>query len=402
MKILVINCGSSSIKYQLFEMTDETVVAKGIAERIGLPIGFIKLSIPLNKKKIQQDVSGLSTHEMALEKIIKLLVDENVIRDKKEIKAIGHRLVHAGEFYSDSVKITDDVIEKMESCNELAPLHNPHNITGVRTTEKLFPNCFQAGCFDTAFHQTMPDYAYMYPIDYKYYHEFKVRRYGFHGTSHKYVTDRAAKMLKRDKENLKIITCHLGNGASLAAVKNGKSVDTSMGMTPLEGIMMGTRSGDIDPALVFFITEKDGISLDAYNKMLNKGSGLKGVSGVNNDMRDLWGAIEKGNERARLAVDMFVYRLKKYIGAYAAAMGGVDAIVFTGGIGENDEMVRKMSMEGMGFLGCRLNEKKNMEKPGKDGLLISQENSEVAIMVIPTNEELVIARETQKLYDIEQ
>ncbi len=397
MKVIVINSGSSSIKYQLFEMTNETVIAKGIAEKIGENNSEIVLKIPKENQKIVKEYAKLENHKEALSEILNLLEENKLVLDKKEITAIGHRLVHAGENYHSSVVITEDVLEKMTECNDLAPLHNPHNITGVRTTQELFPGTFQAGCFDTAFHQTMPDYAYIYPIDYSYYEKYKVRRYGFHGTSHMYVSKRAAELDGRDYNSLKIITCHLGNGASVAAIKNGKSIDTSMGMTPLEGIMMGTRSGDIDPALVFFITEKDGNGLDGFNKMLNKNSGLKGVSGVSNDVRDLKRAIKEGNKRAELALNMFVYRLKKYIGAYAAAMGGVDIVVFTGGIGENNADIRKRAVEDLEFMGIEIDDEINDATRGEEKV-ISKENSKAKVMLVPTDEELVIARETFRLY----
>jgi acetate kinase len=397
MKVIVINSGSSSIKYQLFEMTKETVLAKGIAEKIGENNSEIVLKISEKKQKIEKQYNKIENHKEALSEILKLLEEYKLIQDKKEITAIGHRLVHAGENYHSSVVITEDVLEKMTECNDLAPLHNPHNITGVRTTQELFPGTFQAGCFDTAFHQTMPDYAYIYPIDYSYYEKYKVRRYGFHGTSHMYVSKRASEILNKDYNSLKIITCHLGNGASVAAIKNGKSIDTSMGMTPLEGIMMGTRSGDIDPALVFFITEKDGEGLDGFNKMLNKNSGLKGVSGVSNDVRDLKKAIKSGNKRAELALNMFIYRLKKYIGSYAAAMGGVDVVVFTGGIGENNADIRKRAVENLEFMGIEIDDEINNATRGEEKI-ISKATSKAKVMLVPTDEELVIARETFRLY----
>jgi len=395
MKVFVLNCGSSSIKYQLFDMRNESVVGKGIAEKIGLPMGIVSLKIESTTEKIERELA-LPNHEAALTAILDLLTEKSIIRNKSEIGIIGHRLVHAGEFYHSSVVVTEDVLEKMTACNDLAPLHNPHNITGVRTAQKLFPHAFQAGCFDTAFHQTMPDYAYLYPIDYEWYEKYKVRRYGFHGTSHGYVAKQAADFLKRPIESLRIITAHLGNGSSIAAIKNGKSVDTSMGMTPLEGLMMGTRCGDIDPALVFFAARK-GVSLEEFEKMLNKKSGMLGVGGVSNDMRDNWEAIRKGNKRAELAMKMFCYRLKKYIGAYAAAMGGIDVLVFTGGIGENDWDVRRMACEGLEFMGIAMDEEKNHSLRGKLAI-ISKLESKVVILVVPTNEELVIARESFRLY----
>jgi len=395
MKVFVLNCGSSSIKYQLFDMTNESVIGKGIAEKIGLPMGIVSLKVEASGEKVEREVP-LPNHEAALATVLDLLTEKGVIRDKSEIGIIGHRLVHAGEFYHSSVVVTEDVLEKMTACNDLAPLHNPHNITGVRTAQKIFPHAFQGGCFDTAFHQTMPDYAYLYPIDYSWYEKYKVRRYGFHGTSHGYVAGEAAKFLKKPIEKLRIITAHLGNGCSIAAIKEGKSVDTSMGMTPLEGLMMGTRCGDIDPALVFFAARK-GISLDEFEKMLNKKSGMLGVGGVSNDMRDNWEAIRKGNKRADLAMRMFCYRLKKYVGAYAAAMGGVDVLVFTGGIGENDWDVRRMTCEGLGFMGIELDEEKNHGLRAKLAA-ISKPKAKATVLVVPTNEELVIARESLRLY----
>ncbi|HNT28269.1 MAG TPA: acetate kinase [bacterium] len=396
MKVFVVNCGSSSIKYQLFDMTDESVVGKGIAEKIGLPMGIVSLKIEGTGEKVERELP-LPNHEVALATILELLTVKNIIRDKAEIGIIGHRLVHAGEFYHSSVVVTEDVLEKMSECNDLAPLHNPHNITGVRTAQKLFPNAFQGGCFDTAYHQTMPDYAYMYPIDHSWYEKYKVRRYGFHGTSHGYVAQQAAEFLKKPLAKLRVITAHLGNGSSIAAIKNGESVDTSMGMTPLEGLMMGTRCGDIDPALVFFAARK-GVSLDDFDKLLNKRSGMMGVGGISNDMRDNWKAIHEGNKRAELAMKMFTYRLKKYIGAYAAAMGGVEAIIFTGGIGENDWEVRQMACEGLEYMGVELDPDKNKGLRSKLAD-ISKASSKVKMLVVPTNEELVIARESYRLYN---
>ena len=318
--------------------------------------------------------------------------------DKSEIKAIGHRLVHAGEYYNGSVPITEDVIAKLEECSDLAPLHNPPNILGVKTCLELFPGTFMSGTFDTAFHQTMPDYAYIYPISYEYYEKYKVRRYGFHGSSHLFVSKRAAEMLGKNIEDTKIITCHLGNGCSMAAVLGGKSVDTSMGLTPLEGIVMGTRSGDIDPAIIFYLTDKHGGDMKAVNNMLNKNSGLKGVSGVSNDMRDVRAARDNGNKRALLALNIFKYRLKKYIASYAAAMGGVDAIVFTGGIGENVWEVREDSVKGLEFMGVKINSELNKTIYSKE-TDISAADSKVKVFIIPTNEELVIARDAKILFE---
>ncbi|HNW15949.1 MAG TPA: acetate kinase [bacterium] len=397
MKVLVINCGSSSIKYQLFEMSNESVIAKGLAEKIGLPEGCIDLKITGKEGKIEVNLP-LPNHSVALNKIMELMTENGVIMDKSEIKAIGHRLVHAGEYYNGSVPITDDVISKLEECSDLAPLHNPPNILGVKTCLELFPGTFMSGTFDTAFHQTMPDYAYIYPISYEYYEKYKVRRYGFHGSSHLFVSKRAAEMLGKKIEETKIITCHLGNGCSMAAVLGGKSVDTSMGLTPLEGIVMGTRSGDIDPALIFYLTDKHNGDMKAVNNMLNKNSGLKGVSGVSNDMRDVRSARDNGNKRAELALNIFKYRLKKYIASYAAAMGGVDAIVFTGGIGENVWEVREDSLTGLEFMGVKINSELNKTIFSKE-TDISAADSKVKVFIIPTNEELVIARDAMILFE---
>jgi len=397
MKVLVINCGSSSIKYQLFEMSDESVIAKGLAEKIGLSDGCIDLKITGKDGKIEVNLP-LPNHAVALNKVMELMTEHGVIKDKSEIKAIGHRLVHAGEYYNGSVPVTEDVIAKLEECSDLAPLHNPPNILGVKTCLELFPGTFMSGTFDTAFHQTMPDYAYIYPISYEYYEKYKVRRYGFHGSSHLFVSKRAAVMLGKKIEDTKIITCHLGNGCSMAAVLGGKSVDTSMGLTPLEGIVMGTRSGDIDPAIIFYLTDKHNGDMKAVSNMLNKNSGLKGVSGISNDMRDVRAARDNGNRRALLALNIFKYRLKKYIASYAAAMGGVDAIVFTGGIGENVWEVREDSLIGLEFMGVKIDTELNKTIYSKE-TDISAPDSKVKVFIIPTNEELVIARDAKILYE---
>lgn len=397
MKVLVINCGSSSIKFQLFNMNNESVIAKGLAEKIGLPDGFIELKITDGNKKIEIKLS-LPSHTEALNKIMEMLAENGVIKDRSEITAIGHRLVHAGEYYNGSVPITDDVIARLVECSDLAPLHNPPNILGVKTCAELFPKTFMSGTFDTAYHQTMPDYSYMYPIDYEYYEKYKVRRYGFHGSSHYFVAERAIEILGKKREDTKIITCHLGNGCSMAAVKGGKSMDTSMGLTPLEGIMMGTRSGDVDPGIIFYLFDKHKGDIKAVNNMLNKSSGLKGVSGVSNDMRDVRAARDAGNKKAELALNIFKYRLKKYIGSYAAAMGGVDAIVFTGGIGENVWEVREDSAKGLEFMGVEIDTELNKTIFSKEAV-ISKPSSKVKVMVIPTNEELVIARDAKRLYE---
>lgn len=400
MKVLVINCGSSSIKFQLFEMSNESVIAKGLAEKIGLSDGFIELKITDGNKKIEIKLA-LPSHTEALNKIMEMLAENGVIKDKSEIKAIGHRLVHAGEYYNGSVPITDDVIARLVECSDLAPLHNPPNILGVRTCLDLFPGTFMSGTFDTAYHQTMPDYSYIYPISYDYYEKYKVRRYGFHGSSHYFVAERAIELLGKKREDTKIITCHLGNGCSMAAVKGGLSMDTSMGLTPLEGIVMGTRSGDVDPGIIFYLFDKHNGDIKAVNNMLNKNSGLKGVSGISNDMRDVRAARDAGNKRAELALNIFKYRLKKYIGSYAAAMGGVDAIVFTGGIGENVWEVREDSLKGLEFMGVEINTELNKTIFSKE-TVISTPASKVKVFIIPTNEELVIARDAKRLYESKQ
>ena len=395
MKVFVINSGSSSVKFQLFEMDNEEVIIRGIAQKIGLADSFISHTLCATGKKKKTKIH-MPDHKHAIDAIIALLMKSGAITQKDDIDAIGHRLVHAGEHYHSSVVVTEDVLERMTECNDLAPLHNPPNILGVRTCQTIFPNAFQAGCFDTAFHQTMPDYSYIYPIDYTMYEKYKVRRYGFHGTSHQFVSEEAAKTLQKPVESLKIITCHLGNGCSLAAIKNGKSLDTTMGLTPLEGVMMGTRSGDVDPGLVFFLEEKEGGSVESVKRLLNRNSGLKGVSGVSNDMRDVGEARDNGNDRARLAIDIFIYRLTKQIGAYAAAMGGVDTIVFTGGIGENNPEIRSRVLANFAFLGIKLNQEKNDAIYGERAI-ISTPYSAASVLVVPTDEELVIARETARL-----
>jgi len=374
MKVIVINSGSSSIKYQLFEMTKETVLAKGIAEKIGENNSEIVLKISEKKQKIEKQYNKIENHKEALSEILKLLEEYKLIQDKKEITAIGHRLVHAGENYHSSVVITEDVLEKMTECNDLAPLHNPHNITGVRTTQELFPGTFQAGCFDTAFHQTMPDYAYIYPIDYSYYEKYKVRRYGFHGISHQYLLKESAKRLNKPIEQCNIITLHLGNGASVTAIKNGKVIDTSMGFTPLEGLVMGTRVGDIDGGILIYLQEKLKLSPDEINHILNYRSGLKGICGTN-DMREIIQNMKQGDKDSSLAFKIFCLKIKKYIGSYIALIGKIDAIVFSGGIGENSQEVRDEVCKEMEHLGV----------------------TSKKIFVIKTNEELEMARETIKI-----
>ncbi|HWR62219.1 MAG TPA: acetate kinase [Clostridia bacterium] len=395
MKVLVINCGSSSLKYQLMDMRNEEVIAKGLAERIGIEGSVLKHQ-PKGSDKITIE-RPMPTHKEALQTLVDALTDKNygVIKDMSEISAVGHRVVHAGEKFAYSVVLDDDVMKALKDCIEIAPLHNPPNIMGIEACRQIMPTVPMVGVFDTAFHQTMPKEAYIYAIPYEYYEKYRIRRYGFHGTSHKYVAERAAAMLGKPLEELKLITCHLGNGASIAAVKNGKSVETSMGFTPLEGLAMGTRSGDMDPAIIKFLSDKENLSVAQIDGILNKKSGVLGISGVSSDFRDIEQAAEQGNERAKLALGVFVHKVKKYIGAYAAVMNGVDAVVFTAGLGENSAETRKSICENMCFLGIELDEAKNNVR-GKEADL-SKDGSKVKILLIPTNEELMIARDTMKL-----
>jgi len=398
MKILVLNCGSSSIKYQFIDMRNEEVLAKGIVEKIGLSGSFLKNSRnDGDEVKLEGEILD---HQSGIEYILGILTSEKrgVIKSLEEIDAVGHRVVHGAEAFKGSVRITADVIAKMEECVELAPLHNPPNLKGIYAVNELMPNVPQAGVFDTAFHQTMPEHAYLYAIPYSLYEKYKIRRYGFHGASHRYVSARAAEILGKTAEELKIITCHLGNGASMAAIKNGKSVDTSMGLTPVEGLIMGTRCGDLDLGAFTFIIGKEDIDIAAANTLINKHSGVLGVSGVSSDMRDIENAAEEGNKRAQLALDMYAYRVKKYIGAYAAVLGGVDVIVFTGGIGENDVYTRGNICQGLEFLGAKLDMSKHNGLRGKEEI-ISTEVSSTILMVVPTNEELVIARDTKDIVE---
>lgn len=392
MKIFVVNSGSSSIKFQLIDIDEKKVIAKGLCERIGLNNSKLTYSFNGEKKVINKDIKD---HEEGIGLIIGRLTDKNegVIKDKAEIYAIGHRVVHGGERFSKTVIIDDDVIDYLKECIPLAPLHNPPNIIGMDATSKLLPGIPMAAVFDTAFHQTMPEYAYFYPIPYKYYENFKIRRYGFHGTSHFFVAREGAKMMKRNLNELKIITCHLGNGSSMAAIKNGHSVDTTMGFTPLEGLMMGTRCGDIDPAITLFLQRSDGVNSEEVNMILNRMSGILGISGVSSDMRDVEKAAENGDKKAELAIDMFSYRIKKYIGSYTAVMNGVDLIIFTAGIGERDILVREKVLKDLEYLGIEINIEKNRGVFGEFGVL-SKESSKVKVMVIPTNEELEIAEQT--------
>lgn len=395
MKILVINSGSSSLKYQFIDMLNEEVLAKGVCDRIGLEHSFLKHSrIGGEPVVIEKD---LYNHKLALKEVINALTDESigVISDMSEIAAVGHRVVHGGEAFADSVIIDEKVLKAIRDCIEIAPLHNPPNVTGIEACMQIMPDTPMIAVFDTAFHRTMPPYAYIYALPYELYEKYKVRKYGFHGTSHKYVAERAAKLLNRPLEELKLISCHLGNGASICAIKGGKSVDTSMGFTPLQGLAMGTRSGTIDPEIISFLMDKENMSINDIKNFLNKKSGVFGVSGVSSDFRDLHEAAEAGNERAALAIDIFCYRVKRFIGDYAAVMGGVDAVIFTAGIGENNSIVRAKTLEDMEFLGIKLDAAKNRLR-GEE-LDVSTPDSKVRVLVIPTNEELAIARETKRL-----
>ncbi len=398
MNIIVLNCGSSSIKYQLFDMPSQRVVAKGLVDKIGLKGAGIKHEMEDGTKA---SISGeILDHKQGIEYLFGILISKKYgcLKTIDEIKAVGHRVVHAGEKYGGSVRINESVVQALEETIDLAPLHNPPNLDGINAISTLLPDVEQVGVFDTAFHQTMPKYSYLYGVPYSLYEKHGVRRYGFHGSSHKYVSQKAADLLGKDISEVNIITCHLGNGASIAAVQKGKSLDTSMGMTPIEGLMMGTRSGDLDIGALFHIIKKEEITLSTANIMINKFSGVLGVSGVSSDMRDVEIAAEEGHERAQLALQMYQYRVRKYIGAYAAAMGGVDAIVFTGGIGENDWITRKEAVKGLEFMGAELDHDVNTKLRGKQ-TIISKESSRIKLMLIPTNEELVIASDTFEIID---
>ena len=394
MNILVINCGSSSLKYQLINSETEGVLAKGLCERIGID-GMLTYQ-PEGGEKEKSEIA-MPTHTEAINAVLAALTNEKsgVIKSLSEVGAVGHRVVHGGEKFTSSCLINDESMKAIEECNDLAPLHNPANLIGIRACQELMPGVPMVAVFDTAFHQTMPDVAYTYGIPYEYYEKYKVRRYGFHGTSHSYVSKRTAEIVGKPYDQMKIIVCHLGNGASISAVNCGKSVDTSMGLTPLEGLVMGTRSGDLDPAILDFVGKKEGLSLDEMNEVLNKKSGMLGISGVSSDGRDLEAAAETGNKRAQLALDVFDYRVIKYIGAYAAAMNGVDAIAFTAGIGENNIKMRKDVCSSLTYLGVKLDEEKNNVR-GEERI-ISADDSKVQVLLVPTNEELAIARETLAL-----
>ena len=395
MNVLVINCGSSSLKFQLINSDTEEVLAKGLCERIGID-GRLTYQ-PAGGEKEKTDLA-MPTHEEAIQYVINALTNEKtgVVKSLDEIGAVGHRVVHGGEKFASSAIITEDMKKAVEECNELAPLHNPANLIGIAACEKLMPGTPMVGVFDTAFHQTMPQKAYMYGLPYEYYEKYKVRRYGFHGTSHSFVSKRAAEILGVPYDQTKTIVCHLGNGSSVSAVLNGKSIDTSMGLTPLEGLVMGTRSGDIDPAILEFIAKKENLDIDGLMDVVNKKSGVYGLSGnLSSDFRDLWDAADAGNEKAKVALEVFAYRVAKYVGAYVAAMNGVDNIVFTAGIGENDHGVRELVLGYLGYLGIEIDEEANNTR-GQE-IMISKPGSKVNVLVIPTNEELAIARETVAL-----
>lgn len=393
MKVLVLNSGSSSIKYQFIDTEKKVALAKGLVDRIGMA-GAVLSHQRYDGDKIK--IAGeILDHQIAVEYVLGVMLSKNhgVIDDKKDIEAVGHRVVHGGESFTGSVFISDEVVKVLQDNIELAPLHNPPNIKGIQACQRILPDTPQCGVFDTAFHSQMPPKAYLYGIPYELYKKYKIRRYGFHGTSHLYVSQKAAEFLGKDYNQLKIITAHLGNGCSIAAVKNGKSIDTSMGFTPLEGLLMGTRSGDIDPSLILFIMGKEGLTIGEANTLLNKHSGLIGISGESSDMREILSAVKDNQQRAKWAFEIFAYRIRKYIGAYAAAMGGLDALVFTGGIGENAKEVREEICKDLGFLGIELDEMKNNN--GEE--FISKSDSRVAVLRIPTNEELVIAMDTAEI-----
>lgn len=394
MKILVVNCGSSSLKYQLIDSVTEKALAVGICERIGIDGRLVHT--PAGGEKIRMD-ADMKDHKAAIQYVLDALTNSEygVIKHLDEIGAVGHRVVHGGEKFASSTIITEEVINGIEECNDLAPLHNPANLIGIRACQHLMPGVPMVAVFDTAFHQTMPQRAYLYGLPYEYYENYKVRRYGFHGTSHSFVSKRAVELLGLDPNNSKVIVCHLGNGSSVTAVLNGKSVDTSMGLTPLEGLIMGTRSGSIDPAIIEYLMKKEGMNIDQVMEVLNKKSGVFGLSGISSDFRDLEDATAEGNEKAIMAVDVFNYHVAKTIGSYVAAMNGVDAIVFTAGLGENDKAVRKGTMSYLGYLGVKINEENNNTR-GKE-IELSTPDSKVKVYIIPTNEELAIARETVEL-----
>jgi acetate kinase len=395
MKILVLNCGSSSIKYQLIDTEKEIVMAKGLVERIGMSSAVLTHT-PYGKEKVRI-VGEILDHTIAIEYVIAVLMSptHGVLKDKNEIDAVGHRVVHGGETFSGSVLITDRVVKALVDNIELAPLHNPPNIKGIEAAKAHLPNTPQCGVFDTSFHSTMPEHAYLYGIPYELYKRYKIRKYGFHGTSHRFVSQKAALMLGKPVEELKIITAHLGNGSSMAAINGGKSVDTTMGFTPLEGLIMGTRCGDMDPSVILYIMSKEGLNMAEANTLMNKHSGLIGLSGDSSDMREIESGVMEGDKRAKRAFDAFTYRIKKYVGSYIAALGGCDALVFTGGIGENSPMVRNAVCSNMEFLGIKIDEELNLNVKGE--CAVSSDDSKVKVLRIPTNEELVIALDTEQI-----
>lgn len=396
MKVLVLNCGSSSIKYKLFDMESKEVIAQGGIEKIGLKGSFLKFPLPNGDKVILE--GEILEHQTGIEYILGVLTSEKygVLKSLDEIDAVGHRLVHGGEKFNKSVLITNEVIEKVVECIDLAPLHNPPNLAGVYAVRELMGDIPQVAVFDTAFHQTMPAHAYMYGLPYSLYEKYAIRRYGFHGTSHRYVSARACEILGVKYEDQRIVSAHLGNGGSLAAIKGGKSVDTSMGMTPVEGLLMGTRSGDVDAGILSYIMEKENIGPQTVSTLVNKHSGMLGVSGVSSDMREVQSAMRAGNERAKLAFDMFEYRIKKYVGSYAAALGGLDILIFTGGIGENHAITREIVCKDMEFMGIELDAEKNNAAAGVEGV-ISTPDSKVTVIVVPTDEEFMIASDTMEI-----
>ena len=396
MNILVLNCGSSSVKYKLIDTASEAVLAEGGVEKIGLPDGFLKYKLADGSKAVRE--LGLVDHRGAVKAVLDILTDPELgcISSYSEIGAVGHRVVHGAEKFSKSVLLTDEVIRQVKDCYDLAPLHNPANVTGIEAVEEILPGIPQVGVFDTAFHQTMPAKSFMYALPYRFYTEDGVRRYGFHGTSHRYVSQRVCEILGADINNSRIITCHIGNGGSITAVLNGKSVDTSMGLTPTEGLMMGTRVGDVDPGALTFIMKKHGMSADELQKVINKESGVAGITEISSDMREIEAADKAGNERAHLALEMYEQRIIKYIGAYAAEMGGVDIIVFTGGVGENQTGVRSNVCRPLAFMGVKINEPLNDVTRGTE-TVISTDDSRVKVVVVPTDEELMIARDTAAL-----
>jgi acetate kinase len=404
MKVLVFNCGSSSVKFQVIETSLEMIeanadktLAHGLVEKIGLSDS--RLVIEVEGRKPYQEISEILEHRTAVERVLKALVhpDHGVLKSVKEIEAVGHRVVHGGEKFASSVLVTPEVEAMIEECVVLAPLHNPHNLRGLTAARSLLPGVPHVAVFDTAFHQSMPPEAFIYGLPYELYRRHAIRRYGFHGTSHRFVSIRTARLLDRPLEDVRIVTCHLGNGCSMAAVDRGHSVDTTMGFTPLEGLLMGTRSGDLDAAILPWVMTMEDVTLSQLNAMLNKHSGLYGISGVSSDMREIEHARATGNKRARLAFKIFCYRIRKYVGAYAAAMGGLDAVTFTGGIGENSSLVRETSLFGMEFLGIELDQEANRTAPRGKEVLVSRSGSRVAVAVVPTNEERVIARDTVRV-----